>query len=82
MLGYAYIEIALFGKSYLNGAKDAWRLLKDRGIDALINDSIVGVSWLFSLRAVTDFLARRLYGPSAHSWLADSAASSRIYMST
>lgn len=23
-------------------AKDTWRLLKDRGIDALINDSLVG----------------------------------------
>lgn len=30
----------MFGKSYINAAKDAWRLLKDRGIDALINDSL------------------------------------------
>ncbi|KAK1924435.1 integral to plasma membrane protein [Papiliotrema laurentii] len=39
---YAYIEIALYGKSYIPAAKDTWRLMKDRGIDALINDSIVG----------------------------------------
>jgi hypothetical protein len=39
---YAYIEIALYGKSYLPAAKDTWNLMKDRGIDALINDSLVG----------------------------------------
>ena len=39
---YAYIEIALYGKSYIPAAKDTWRLMKDRGIDALINDSIDG----------------------------------------
>lgn len=32
---YAYIEIALFGKKYIQAAKDAWNLLKKRGIDAL-----------------------------------------------
>lgn len=39
---YAYIEISLYGKSYIPAAKDTWRLMKDRGIDALINDSLVG----------------------------------------
>jgi hypothetical protein len=38
---YAYTEIALFGKKYLNAARDTWRLFKDRGIDALINDCLV-----------------------------------------
>jgi len=41
---YAYIEIALYGKSYINAARDTWRLFKDRGIDALINDSLVGMT--------------------------------------
>lgn len=41
---YAYIEIALYGKSYITAAKDTWRLFKDRGIDALINDSLVGMT--------------------------------------
>lgn len=45
---YAYIEIALYGKPYLAAAKDTWRLFKNRGIDALINDSLVGMS-TFSL---------------------------------
>jgi hypothetical protein len=41
---YAYIEIALYGKAYIPAAKDTWRLFKDRGIDALVNDSLVGMS--------------------------------------
>ncbi|KAL7421524.1 pH nine-sensitive protein 1 [Cryptotrichosporon argae] len=39
---YAYIEISLYGKAYIPAAKDTWRLMQDRGIDALINDNIVG----------------------------------------
>ncbi|KDQ21667.1 hypothetical protein BOTBODRAFT_99551 [Botryobasidium botryosum FD-172 SS1] len=41
---YAYIEIALYGKAYIPAAKDTWRLFKDRGIDALVNDSLVGMT--------------------------------------
>lgn len=37
---YAYIEIALYGKPYIGAAKDTWRLFKDRGIDALINECV------------------------------------------
>lgn len=33
---------ALYGKAYIPAAKDTWRLMKDRGIDALINDSLIG----------------------------------------
>ncbi|ORY21903.1 plasma-membrane choline transporter-domain-containing protein [Naematelia encephala] len=44
---YAYIEISLYGKSYIPAAKDAWRLLKDRGIDALINDNLVGSTMMW-----------------------------------
>lgn len=36
--------IALYGKPYIQAAKDTWRLFKDRGIDALVNDSLVGMS--------------------------------------
>ncbi|EIW81912.1 DUF580-domain-containing protein [Coniophora puteana RWD-64-598 SS2] len=38
---YAYIQIALYGKPYVRAAKDTWRMFKDRGIDALVNDSLV-----------------------------------------
>ena len=35
---------ALYGKPYISAAKDTWHLFKDRGIDALINDSLVEMS--------------------------------------
>ncbi|KAG6333629.1 hypothetical protein ID866_5454 [Astraeus odoratus] len=44
---YAYIEIALYGKPYLQAAKDTFRLFQDRGIDALVNDSLVGTTLTF-----------------------------------
>jgi len=49
---YAYIEIALYGKSYLGASKDTWRLFKDRGIDALVNDSLVGMTLTFAAYVV------------------------------
>lgn len=36
---YAFSYIALFGKSYFEAAKGTWTMIKDRGIDALINVS-------------------------------------------
>ncbi|WVR07244.1 protein PNS1 [Kwoniella sp. DSM 27419] len=44
---YAYIEISLYGKAYIPAAKDTWTLLKDRGIDALVNDSLVGTALMW-----------------------------------
>lgn len=54
------MPLALYGKPYIAAAKDTWRLFKDRGrlvcvaidafahtwlgIDALVNDSLVGMS--------------------------------------
>ena len=35
---------ALYGKSYIEAAKDTWALFVDRGIDALVNDSLVSMS--------------------------------------
>ncbi len=40
---YAYINIALYGNSYIRAAKETWSLLADRGIDAIINDSLVNI---------------------------------------
>ncbi|KAK5989811.1 Protein PNS1 [Cladobotryum mycophilum] len=39
---YAFAHIALYGKGYIAAAKDTWRMIKDRGIDALINDCLIG----------------------------------------
>jgi len=36
-------RLALYGKGYIPAAKDTWRLFKDRGIDALVNDSLVSM---------------------------------------
>ncbi|ROT38169.1 DUF580-domain-containing protein [Sodiomyces alkalinus F11] len=39
---YAFCHIALYGKAYLPAAKDTWAMIKDRGIDALINECLIG----------------------------------------
>ena len=39
---YAFSHIALYGKPYLAAAKDTWKMIKDRGIDALVNECLVG----------------------------------------
>ena len=39
---YAFSHIALYGKAYFPAAKDTWTMMKDRGIDALVNDCLVG----------------------------------------
>ncbi|KAF5718771.1 PNS1 [Fusarium globosum] len=39
---YAFCHIALYGKAYFAAAKDTWKMIKDRGIDALINDCLIG----------------------------------------
>ncbi|KIX96302.1 uncharacterized protein Z520_08080 [Fonsecaea multimorphosa CBS 102226] len=39
---YAFSHIALYGKAYIPAAKDTWTMMKDRGVDALVNDCLVG----------------------------------------
>ncbi|GAM88231.1 hypothetical protein ANO11243_062620 [Dothideomycetidae sp. 11243] len=39
---YAYSYIALYGKAYIAAAKETWKLIKDRGIDALVNECLIG----------------------------------------
>lgn len=67
---YAYIEIALYGKPYLAAAKDTWRMFKNRGIDALINDSLVSMTLTWGayvvglLCSLFSYLYLRLTKPS------------------
>ncbi|TFK75449.1 DUF580-domain-containing protein [Pluteus cervinus] len=49
---YAYIQIALFGKSYIPAAKDTWRMFKDRGLTVLVNDSLIGMTMIWGAYAV------------------------------
>lgn len=44
---YAYINIALYGNSYIKAAKETWRLVKDRGIDAIAQDCLTGIVFSF-----------------------------------
>jgi hypothetical protein len=39
---YAFTEVAIYGKSFCEAAKDTWTLCKARGIEALINDNLIG----------------------------------------
>lgn len=39
---YAFSYIALYGKSYFAAAKDTWTMIKQRGIDALVNECLIG----------------------------------------
>eukprot|EP01059_Diplonema_ambulator_P003950 TRINITY_DN1365_c0_g2_i1.p1 TRINITY_DN1365_c0_g2~~TRINITY_DN1365_c0_g2_i1.p1 ORF type:complete len:610 (+),score=205.28 TRINITY_DN1365_c0_g2_i1:229-1830(+) len=39
---YAYVQVAMFGKSYVGAAKDTWGLIKSgTGWDAIINDALI-----------------------------------------
>lgn len=39
---YAFSYIALYGKPYVAAAKDTWSMIKQRGIDALVNECLIG----------------------------------------
>lgn len=47
---YAFSHIALYGKAYIPAAKDTWKMIKDRGIDALVNECLIGP--VFSIGAM------------------------------
>ncbi|WVN88169.1 protein PNS1 [Cryptococcus depauperatus CBS 7841] len=70
---YAYIEISLYGKAYIPAARDTWTLLKDRGVDALVNDSLVGIAITWGayingfLCAVLGYLYLRFTHPAYNS---------------
>lgn len=39
---YAFSYMALYGKPYIKSAKDTWKMITDRGIDALVNECLTG----------------------------------------
>ena len=39
---YAFCHIALYGKAYIPAAKDTWKMMQDRGVDALVQDCLIG----------------------------------------
>jgi len=44
--------LALYGRPYIRAAKDTWNLFQDRGIDALVNDSLVGMTLTWGAYAI------------------------------
>lgn len=47
---YAYVHVALYGRSFCQAAKDTFALAQDHGWDAIMNDNYVGTAlWLGNL---------------------------------
>lgn len=38
---YAYATVAVYGKSFCESAKTTWNMVKQRGVDAIINDALI-----------------------------------------
>jgi hypothetical protein len=38
---YAFAQVAIYGKSYCQAAKDTWHLISSHGIKAIINDDLI-----------------------------------------
>ncbi|AMD22517.1 HHL253Cp [Eremothecium sinecaudum] len=41
---YAYAFIALYGKPYLRAARETWHLIREKGLDALVNDNLINLA--------------------------------------
>jgi len=39
---YAFTQCAVYGKDYCQAGRDTWELTKSRGLDAVINDDLIG----------------------------------------
>jgi hypothetical protein len=44
---YAFCQVAIYGKTYIEAAKSTWTLMKHSGLQAIVNDNLVdGVLWI------------------------------------
>jgi hypothetical protein len=39
---YAFSGVAIYGKPFIPTAKNTWSMIKDRGVEAMINDNLIG----------------------------------------
>lgn len=39
---YAFTQVAIYGKAYCEAAKDTWSLISSHGLEAIINDNLIG----------------------------------------
>ncbi|KAF9921610.1 putative choline transporter, neither null mutation nor overexpression affects choline transport, partial [Linnemannia zychae] len=42
---YAFAQVAIYGKPYIQAARDTWTIIQDRGIEQIINDNLIGNVW-------------------------------------
>ncbi|KAF9371292.1 putative choline transporter, neither null mutation nor overexpression affects choline transport [Podila verticillata] len=40
-----YCEVAIYGKPFITAAKDVFKIVKDRGLDQVLNDIIISTVW-------------------------------------
>jgi len=39
---YAFVQVAIYGKTFFKAAKSTWNLFQDAGVEAIINDNLIG----------------------------------------
>lgn len=39
---YAFVQVAIYGKDYCDAGRATWNLIKERGLEAVINDNLIG----------------------------------------
>jgi hypothetical protein len=39
---YAYTQVAIYGKPFIQAGRDTWNMFLERGIEAIINDNLIG----------------------------------------
>lgn len=61
---YAFCEVAIYGKPFIPAAKDTWRIIKDRGVEMIINDNLIGTVW-----SMGAFLGSVLTGAACYAYL-------------
>ncbi|KAF9938307.1 putative choline transporter, neither null mutation nor overexpression affects choline transport [Modicella reniformis] len=57
---FAFTQVAMYGKPFVKAAQDTWELIKDRGVDAIVNESLVGN--VLGMGSLAVALASGLYG--------------------
>ncbi|KAF9101650.1 putative choline transporter, neither null mutation nor overexpression affects choline transport [Mortierella sp. AM989] len=60
---YAFAQVAVYGKPYVQAAKDTWTIIQDRGVEQIINDNLIGNVWSMAaiLGGLLSGLASYLY---------------------
>ena len=63
---YAFTEVAIYGKPYVEAAKDTWQLVQSSGIDILVNDNILG--YVFAIACLVTALVTGVCGFLINGW--------------